>query len=50
MATNTFTAPVLLTESDNPGASLERRKPAELKKLIFCFGCDVGVICVKASI
>jgi len=33
MATNTFTAPVLLTESDNPGASLERRKPAELKKV-----------------
>ena len=25
MATNTFTAPLLLTESENPGASLERR-------------------------
>ena len=41
MVTNTFTAPVLLTESDNPSASLERRKPAELKKvdLLFLLRC-----------
>ena len=39
MATNTFTAPVLLTESDNPGASLERRKPAELKKADLWLRC-----------
>ena len=41
MATNTFTASVLLTESDNSGASLERRKPAELKKadLLFWLRC-----------
>ena len=45
---NTCTAPVLLTENDIPGASLEGRKPAELKKVIFCFGCDVGVTHVKA--
>ena len=37
MVTNTFTAPVLLTENDNPGASLERRRPAELKKADFLF-------------
>ena len=45
---NAFTAPLLLTENDIPGASLEGRKPAELKKLIYCFGYDVGVIRVKA--
>ena len=41
MATNAFTAPVLLMESDNPGTSLERRKPAELKKtdLLFWLRC-----------
>ena len=41
MATNTFTAPVLLTESDIPGASLEGRQPAELKKadLLFWLRC-----------
>ena len=44
---NMFTAPVLLTENDIPGASLHGRKPAEMKKPIFCFCCDVGVIHVK---
>ena len=41
MAINMFTAPVLLTGSDNPGASLERRKPAELRKadLLFWLWC-----------
>ena len=29
---NMFTAPVLLTENDIPGAGLHRRKPAEMKK------------------
>ena len=38
---NTVTAPVLLTESDIPGASLEGRKPAKLKKadLLFWLRC-----------
>lgn len=38
---NTFTAPLLLTENDIPGASLEGRKPAELKKadLLFWLRC-----------
>ena len=44
---NMFTALVLLTENDIPGASLHGRKPAEIKKPNFCFGCDVGVIIVK---
>ena len=41
MATNTFTAPVLLTESDIPGASREGRQLAELKKvdLLFWLRC-----------
>lgn len=38
---NTFTVPLLLTENDIPGASLEGRKPAEFKKadLLFCLRC-----------
>ena len=38
---NTFSAPVLLTENDIPGASLHGRKPAELKKadLLFWLRC-----------
>ena len=44
---NMFSAPVLLMENDIPGASLHERRPAELKKLIFCFGCDVGEIHAK---
>ena len=38
---NVFTPPVLLTEKGIPGASLEGRKPAELKKadLVFCLRC-----------
>ena len=38
---NKFTVPLLLTENDIPGASLERRKPAELKKvdLLFWLRC-----------
>ena len=36
-----FSTPVLLTENDIPGASLEGRKPAELKKadLLFWLQC-----------
>ena len=44
---NIFTAPGSLTENDIPGASSHGRKPAEMKKPIFCFGCDVGGIHVK---
>ena len=38
---NVFTPPVLLTEKDIPGGSLEGRKPAELKKadLVFWLRC-----------
>ena len=38
---HTFTAPLLLTGNDIPGASLEGRKPAELKKadLLFWLRC-----------
>ena len=34
---HTFTAPLLLTGNDIPGASLEGRKPAELKKADLLF-------------
>ena len=34
-----MTPPILPTENDIPGASLEGRKLAELK-MIFSFGCD----------
>ena len=50
-----FTPPVLLTEKDIPGASLEGRKPAELKKadLVFWLRCR-GLPCkglnVKAQL
>ena len=52
---NTFTAPLLLTGNDIPGASLEGRKPAELKKadLLFWLRCR-GDLCkglnVKAQL
>ena len=38
---DTISTPVLLTENDIPGASLEGRKPAELKKadLLFWLRC-----------
>ena len=49
MATDTFTAPVLLTESDNPGPSLERRKPAKLKKADLLFWLRYRGVRVKAS-
>ena len=40
----TSTAPVLLKENDITEASVAGRKPAELGKLIFCFGSDSSVI------
>ena len=38
---DTTTIPIILTENDIPGASLEGRKPAELKKadLLFWLRC-----------
>ena len=39
---NTFTAPLLLTENDISGASLEGRKPAELKKADLLFWRDTN--------
>lgn len=52
---NMFTAPVLLTENDNPGASLHGRKPAEMKKanLLFwlrCRGDSCKAMTVKAPL
>ena len=44
---DTISTPVLLTENDIPGASLEGRKPAELKKADLCFGCDAEVTLAK---
>ena len=48
-------APVLLTENDIPGASLQRRKPAEMKKadLLFwlrCRGDSCKGMTVKAQL
>ena len=53
--TDTFTIPVILTENDIPGASLEGRKPAELKKadLLFwlrCRGDSCKGLNVKATL
>ena len=52
---NMFTAPVLLTENDIPGASLHGRKPAEMKKadLLFwlrCRGDSCKGMTVKAQL
>ena len=50
-----FSAPVLLTENDIPGASLQGRKPAEMKKadLLFwlrCRGDSCKGMSVKAQL
>ena len=50
-----FSAPVLLTENDIPGASLQGRKPAEMKKadLLFwlrCRGDSCKGMTVKAQL
>ena len=48
---NLFTAPVLPTENDIPGASLHGRKPAEMKKadLLFWLGCR-GDSCKRMTV
>ena len=45
----TFTAPVLLKESDITEASVAGRKPAELGKANLLFGSDLSVI-MKAQL
>ena len=46
---DTISIPVVLTENDIPGVSIEGRKSTELKKADFLFGCDAEVTLAKGQ-